>query len=42
MIDEERENERLKVKELKHSVMWLTSLACNLETAVKIGALNLR
>ena len=36
MTDEE--NERLKVRELKHSVMGLTSLACNLETAVNIGA----
>lgn len=38
MTDEEKENKRLEVRELKHSVMGLTSLACNLETAIKIGA----
>lgn len=38
MTDEEKENKRLEVKELKHGVIGLTSLACNLETAVKIGA----
>lgn len=36
MTDEE--NERLKVRELKYDVAGLTSLACNLETAIKIGA----